>query len=55
MKRAELIEFNVSSGEISRQLANNPIVLNGGYVEIPDRPGMGIEVNEAMIEKYRIA
>jgi L-rhamnonate dehydratase len=49
------VEFNVSSGEISRTLAKNPVAMKEGYVEIPDRPGTGIEVDEAMIEKYRVA
>jgi len=54
VKNAELIEFNVSSGEISRHLAKEPIRLKNGFVEIPDAPGLGIEVDEKMIEKYRI-
>lgn len=55
VKDAELIEFNVSSGEISRQLAKEPITLKDGHVEIPDAPGLGIEVDEKTIEKYRVA
>jgi L-rhamnonate dehydratase len=55
IKQAYFVEFNVSSGEISRTLAKNPIIMKEGYVEIPDRPGTGIEVDEAVIEKYRVA
>jgi L-rhamnonate dehydratase len=55
IKKAYFVEFNVSSGEISRTLAKNPVTMKEGYVEIPDRPGTGIEVDEAMIEKYRVA
>ena len=54
IKKAYFIEFNVSTGEISRKLAKNPIAMRDGYVEIPDLPGTGIEVDEAMIEKYRV-
>jgi L-rhamnonate dehydratase len=55
IKKAYFVEFNVSSGEISRKLAKNPITMKDGYVEIPDRPGAGVEVDEAMIEKYRVS
>lgn len=55
IKKAYFVEFNVSSGEISRKLAKNPIMMKDGYVEIPDRPGAGVEVDEAMIEKYRVS
>jgi L-rhamnonate dehydratase len=55
IKKAYFVEFNVSSGEISRKLAKNPIMMKEGYVEIPDRPGIGIEVDETMIAKYRVA
>ncbi|MDQ6631386.1 MAG: hypothetical protein M3Y82_06470 [Verrucomicrobiota bacterium] len=43
-----------SAGEISRQLAKEPITLKDGCVEISDTPGLGIEVDEKMIEKYRV-
>jgi L-rhamnonate dehydratase len=55
IKKAYFIEFNVSSGEISRKLARNPLMMKEGYVEIPDLPGTGIEVDEEMIKKYRVA
>ena len=54
IKKAYFIEFNVSTGEISRQLAKYPIGMKNGYLEIPDQPGTGIEVDEAVIEKYRV-
>ena len=54
IKKAYFIEFNVSTGEISRQLARNPITMKDGYVEIPNRPGTGIDVDESVLEKYRV-
>jgi len=53
-KKAYFVEFNVSTGEISRQLAKNPISMKDGYVEIPNQPGTGIEVDESVLEKYRV-
>ena len=54
IKKAYFIEFNVSTGEISRQLARNPITMKDGFVEVPDRPGTGIDVDEHVLEKYRV-
>jgi L-rhamnonate dehydratase len=54
IKKAYFVEFNVSTGEISRRLAKNPATMKEGYVEIPDRPGTGIEVDDSIIEKYRV-
>jgi L-alanine-DL-glutamate epimerase-like enolase superfamily enzyme len=54
IKKAYFVEFNVSTGEISRQLAKNPITMKDGWVQIPDSPGTGIEVDETVLEKYRV-
>lgn len=54
IKKAYFVEFNVSTGEISRKLSRNPITMKEGYVEIPERPGTGIEVDESVIQKYRV-
>ena len=32
-----------------------PIRLDDGYLKVPEGPGLGVEVDEAIIEKYRIA
>jgi galactonate dehydratase len=33
-------------------LVDNPPVREGGYIVVPDRPGIGLEINEAALEKY---
>ncbi|MCL4783783.1 MAG: mandelate racemase/muconate lactonizing enzyme family protein [Bryobacterales bacterium] len=55
MRRAPFVEFNTSSGPLSRDLARNPIRLRDGYLDVPDGPGLGVEVNEETIARYRIA
>jgi L-alanine-DL-glutamate epimerase-like enolase superfamily enzyme len=55
-RRAEFVEFNTSQGPLSRELVKNPIQLeNDGYLRVPTGPGLGVEVDEAVVEKYRIA
>jgi L-alanine-DL-glutamate epimerase-like enolase superfamily enzyme len=54
-RRPVLIEFNTSQGPLSRELVSDPLRLEDGYLRVPDGPGLGVEVNEKTIEKYRIA
>jgi L-rhamnonate dehydratase len=54
-RRAVFIEFNTSQGPLSRELVKNPLAMQNGYLRVPDGPGLGVEVNNEVIEKYRIA
>lgn len=54
-RRAVFIEFNTSQGPLSRELVKNPLRMQDGYLAVPDAPGLGVEVNHDVIEKYRIA
>jgi L-alanine-DL-glutamate epimerase-like enolase superfamily enzyme len=55
MRRAEFIEFNTSQGPLSREMVREPLKMIDGYLDVPTAPGLGVEVNEATIERYRIA
>jgi L-alanine-DL-glutamate epimerase-like enolase superfamily enzyme len=55
MRRAVFQEFNVTSGPLSRELCLNPLTLKDGFVAVPQGPGLGVEVNETTIDKYRVA
>jgi L-alanine-DL-glutamate epimerase-like enolase superfamily enzyme len=52
MRRSVFVEFNVTSGPLSREICRNPIRMKDGYVDVPQGPGLGVEVDEAAIEKY---
>ena len=54
-RRAVFIEFNTSQGPLSRELVKNPLRMQDGFLEVPSTPGLGVEVNHDVIEKYRIA
>lgn len=54
-RRAVFIEFNTSQGPLSRGMVTEPLRMKDGYLEVPSTPGLGVEINEATIEKYRIA
>jgi len=54
-RRAVFVEFNTSQGPLSRSLVREPLKMVDGCVAVPDGPGLGVEVNEETIAKYRIA
>lgn len=54
-RRAQFIEFNTSQGPLSRELVRDPLRMTDGFLRVPEGPGLGVEVNEEAIRKYRIA
>jgi L-alanine-DL-glutamate epimerase-like enolase superfamily enzyme len=54
-RRAEFVEFSTSQGPLSRMLVREPLRMADGYLPVPEGPGLGVEVNDAVIEQYRVA
>jgi L-alanine-DL-glutamate epimerase-like enolase superfamily enzyme len=55
LPRSLFLEFNVSENSMLREIIANPCKLNGdGTIDVPTVPGLGIEVNEKAVEKYRL-
>jgi L-alanine-DL-glutamate epimerase-like enolase superfamily enzyme len=54
MRRSVFQEFNVTVGPLSRELCLNPIRLESGMLRVPQGPGLGVEVDETVIQKYRV-
>jgi L-alanine-DL-glutamate epimerase-like enolase superfamily enzyme len=54
-RRGVFVEFNTSQGPLSRALVKNPLQLSDGYIKVPDGPGLGVEVDEETISRFRIA
>ena len=50
-----LLEFDQSEHPIRMAVLGEPIVQKDGWVEIPDRPGLGIEIDRAALAKFRAA
>ncbi|MEM7126188.1 MAG: mandelate racemase/muconate lactonizing enzyme family protein [Chloroflexota bacterium] len=38
----------------SDSLLVEPLVISGGYLQVPDGPGLGVQVNEEALERYRM-
>jgi L-rhamnonate dehydratase len=54
-RRAVFVEFNTSQGPLSRAMVKAPLKLVDGHVAVPNGPGLGVEVNEDTLSKYRVA
>lgn len=48
-----VLEYDRSSHPFRRELIREPIELSDGWVQIPDKPGLGIEVDRATLDRYR--
>jgi L-alanine-DL-glutamate epimerase-like enolase superfamily enzyme len=50
-----MIEHTVSTSPLARDLVHTPVEFKDGYVSVPgDRPGLGVEIDETVLEKYRV-
>jgi L-alanine-DL-glutamate epimerase-like enolase superfamily enzyme len=49
---APFLEFSVTESVIRKELLLNPFKQKDGYVDVPQEPGLGIELNPDVIKKY---
>ena len=49
-----VFEYDRSSHPFRQHLITEPILQHGGWVTIPDGPGLGVEIDRAALEKYRV-
>ncbi|MFI4980940.1 MAG: mandelate racemase/muconate lactonizing enzyme family protein, partial [Nevskiales bacterium] len=54
IENALVMEYCVEPSEISRSLARNPVTIKDGYAHLPTEPGLGVEPDPAIIEKYLV-
>jgi len=54
MPNASLLEFRRTESPLINKLVKKPFKAVNGYLEIPEGDGLGIEVDEDVIEEYRV-
>lgn len=47
------LEYNVSSASLLNNLCREPIAMEDGFIRIPEGAGLGVEVDEGMVERFR--
>lgn len=50
----ELLEFSMADSPIRKDLLTEPFSVVDGYVEVPEKPGLGIEIKPEVVAKYRV-
>jgi len=54
-EHGDLIEYSQSTSPLFTDLVTNQIAMENGHVCVPDCVGLGVELNEDLIEKYRVS
>jgi L-rhamnonate dehydratase len=54
LMNALYLEFNVSSASLLNHLCKDPIAMVEGCIPIPTGPGLGLEVDEEQVAKFRV-
>lgn len=50
----QMLEYDMSDNALRTQLLKTPLRLEDGHVLLPDGPGLGVELDPAAVERYRI-
>jgi L-alanine-DL-glutamate epimerase-like enolase superfamily enzyme len=51
---APFLEFSVTESAIRKELLVKPFVQRDGFVDVPQSPGLGVELNPEVIKKYGV-
>ncbi len=55
LPRSLFLEYNVSSSPMLRDIIANPLRMDaGGMIPVPQGPGLGIEIDEKAVARYRV-
>jgi L-rhamnonate dehydratase len=54
MDEAEYMEYCVQTTDLNQKLVAERFPLKDGHVAIPDKPGLGIELDEAVLKQYAV-
>ncbi|MEX6689964.1 mandelate racemase/muconate lactonizing enzyme family protein [Danxiaibacter flavus] len=52
---APVLEFSVTESPIRKGILETPFELKDGYVSVPTAPGLGITLNQEVIDKYGVS
>ena len=50
-----VLEYDRSSHPFRQHLVREPAMQKDGWIDIPTRPGLGVDVDRAVLERYRVA
>ncbi len=50
----QMLEYDMSDNALRTGLLKKPLKLEGGHILLPEGPGLGIELDPATVERYRV-
>ena len=54
LPNTELMEYTLADSPLRKELTE-PFACVGGYVQVPEKPGLGVVVNPEVVARYRVA
>ena len=48
-----ILEYSLGANPMLHELAIEDFTVEDGLLEIPDRPGLGVTIDEAFVARYR--
>lgn len=54
LPNASLLEYCVEESALRQTLTRQTFPLDQGYVQVPQEPGLGVELDEEVVERYRV-
>jgi len=52
---SQYLEFNTATASLLNNLCTEKIKLEDGEIRVPTKPGLGVEVDEVVVRRYRVA
>jgi L-alanine-DL-glutamate epimerase-like enolase superfamily enzyme len=49
-----ILEYSLGANPMLHELAHEDFPVVDGMIEIPDRPGLGVTIDEAFVDRYRV-
>ena len=49
-----IVEYSLGANPMLHELAVEDFTVVDGHLDVPDRPGLGVTVDEEFVEKYRV-
>lgn len=50
-----ILEYSLGFNPMLHELAVEPPIVRDGHMYIPDRPGLGVTLNQEFVRKYRVS
>ena len=54
MSNPLFLEYCMTESVLNRKLVKNPFIVKHGFVDVPDGPGLGVDIDEDLLKKMRV-